>query len=424
MDKLIIEGGRKLEGTVTISGSKNASLPALAATILANGKSVLSNVPGLADIQTMEALLSHLGAKVEIDGNVAMVDASSIHDLEAPYEIVRKMRASCLVLGPLLARFGRARISLPGGCAIGARPIDMHLHGLEQMGAKVLLEHGYVDAVAPAGGLKGAKIVFDVSTVTGTENLMMAATLAKGTTVLENAAREPEVVELAEALIQMGAKIAGIGTNTIQVEGVSSLRPMEHTVGPDRIESGTFVAAAAITGGDVLIRGIRADHLEAVITQFEKIGCQIDGARPTHGVTDLRVKGPERLLAADIRTAPYPGFPTDMQAQLMACMAVAEGTSHVEETIWENRFMHALELMRMGADIALHGGLAVVKGSAILSGAPVMATDLRASASLVLAGLRAQGTTEVLRIYHLDRGYDKIERKLAALGAQVTRAKQ
>lgn len=419
VDKFVIEGGLKLEGEVLISGSKNAALPVLAASLLAADESMIENVPALDDIDTMSQLLQKLGTKLAEDQGVMILDTRNITSVEATYEIVRKMRASVLVLGPLLARFGKARVSLPGGCAIGARPIDMHLTGLEQMGAKITLEHGYVDAVAPEGGLLGTRIVFDIPSVGATENLMMAACLAKGTTILENAACEPEIEELAAALTSMGAKISGAGQSMIQIEGVPSLHGMHHRVGPDRIETGTFIALAAATGSTLLIKDVRINHLDAVIDHFQKTGCQFE----SHG-SDLKVIPPERLKAVDIRTAPYPGFPTDMQAQFMACMCVAEGTSHIEEHIWENRFMHTLELMRMGADISMHGNMAVVKGVPKLSGAPVMATDLRASASLIIAALAAEGTSEVSRIYHLDRGYVALENKLTKLGARVRREKQ
>lgn len=419
MDKLVIEGGFKLEGEVSISGSKNAALPVLAATLLANDESIVENVPALDDIHTMAQLLQKLGVKLVEDQGVMILDSRQISSLEATYDIVRKMRASVLVLGPLLARFGKARVSLPGGCAIGARPIDMHLSGLQQMGAKIVLEHGYVDAFAPEGGLVGTRIVFDIPSVGATENLMMAACLAKGTTILENSAREPEIEELAQALTSMGARISGAGSSMIQIEGVASLKGMHHRVGPDRIETGTFIAVAAATGSTLLLKDVRLNNLDAVIERFQKMGCRF----LSEG-NSLRVIAPERLTAVDISTEPYPGFPTDMQAQFMACMCLAQGTSHIEEHIWENRFMHTLELMRMGADISMHGNLAVVKGVAKLSGAPVMATDLRASASLVIAALAAEGTSEVLRIYHLDRGYVALEKKLNTLGARVSREKQ
>lgn len=427
MDKLVIEGGFRLTGDVQISGSKNASLPVLAATLLTEEHSCIQNVPSLDDIRTMSTLFEHLGVNVQSDGDELTIDARHISTVEATYDLVRKMRASVLVLGPLVARFGRARVSLPGGCAIGARPIDIHLKGLEAMGATVLLEHGYVDVTAPAGGLRGARIIFDLPSVTGTENLMMAASLARGDTTIENAAQEPEIIELAEALTSMGVKISGAGTDRIQIEGQECLGPLLHTVGPDRIEAGTFVAMAAITQGDVVLKRVRAYHLRSTIAQFMKAGCEItelrsDGTDDKY--CDLRIIGPRQMRALDVSTAPYPGFATDMQAQLLACMTTADGISHIEETIFENRFMHVLELLRMGADISMHGNLAVVNGVKHLSGAPVMATDLRASASLVIAALKAEGISEILRIYHLDRGYVKLEDKLTGLGARIHRVTQ
>lgn len=427
MDQFTIEGGARLVGDVTISGSKNASLPVIAATLLADGESVLTNMPGLADTRTMAGVLEALGNTVTREGDTMTVDTRTLSSVEATYDLVRKMRASVLVLGPLLARFGRARVSLPGGCAIGARPVDLHLRGLEAMGATIVLEHGYVDAKAPAGGLQGATFVMDMPSVGATENLVMAATLARGTTVLENAAREPEITELCAYLRAMGARIEGDGTSVIRIEGREALTAAPHRVGPDRIEAGTFIAAAAMTGGDITLHGVDVGHLDAVVSRFEATGCTItpidtDAVDPA--ARKLRVQGPARLTAVDITTAPFPGYPTDMQAQLMACMCVAEGTSVIRETIFENRFMHVLELQRMGADIRVDGNQAVVRGKTTLSGAPVMATDLRASASLVLAGLVAEGKTEVLRIYHLDRGYDGLEEKLGKLGANVVRSKQ
>lgn len=419
MDKFVIEGGLRLQGEVEISGSKNASLPILTATLLSSDESMVENVPALVDIHTLKQLLEKLGSQVSEDQGVMLLDSRNIHSVEATYDMVSKMRASVLVLGPLLARFGKARVSLPGGCAIGARPIDMHLSGLEQMGAKITLEHGYVDAMAPAGGLVGTRLVFDIPSVGATENLMMAACLAKGTTLLENAAREPEIVELAQALSSMGARIQGAGSSAIQIEGVPSLKGMHHRVGPDRIESGTFIAAAAATKSEILIKNIRLDQLEAVMAHFQQAGCEFFPE-----AQNLCVKAPAKLTPVDMRTAPYPGFPTDMQAQLMTCMCLADGTSHIEEDIWENRFMHVQELMRMGADISMHGNVAVIKGISQLSGAQVMATDLRASASLVIAALAAEGVSEISRIYHLDRGYVALEKKLTGLGARVRREKQ
>lgn len=420
MDKLIIEGGRRLEGEVPISGSKNASLPVIASTILSGSENCIQNVPALADIETLFAIFSELGMSVKREGCEAIINTKDIASVEATYEMVRKMRASVLVLGPMLARFGRARVSLPGGCAIGARPIDMHLKGLEALGAQIVLEHGYVDATAPSGGLVGGTIVFDMPSVTATENVMMAATLARGTSVIENAAREPEIIELAEALNAMGARVSGAGSPAIHIEGVDCLRGLDHRVGPDRIEAGTFMAASAITGGDLVLRDVRMDQMQAVVAAFADVGVVFESLNEGR---DLRVVGPKRLKAKDIRTAPYPGFPTDMQAQFLACMTMADGISHIEETIFENRFMHTLELMRMGADISMHGNMAVVKGQEKLSGAPVMATDLRASASLIVAALAAEGSSEILRIYHLDRGYVCIEKKLSEVNARIWRQK-
>jgi len=427
MDKLVIEGGYRLQGDVNISGSKNASLPILAASLLTNEQCHIKNVPELDDVITLSTLFQHMGILVKVEGNDVILDTRQISSVEVTYDIVRKMRASVLVLGPLLARFGRARVSLPGGCAIGARPIDIHLKGLEAMGAKIKLEHGYVEALAPAGGLYGARIVCGLPSVTATENLMMAACLARGITVIENAALEPEIVELAEALKKMGAKIKGAGSEKIEIEGQDYLDSLVHTVGPDRIEIGTFIAMAAITEGDMVLRRVKPEQLGSIIEHFRKAGCNITELNSNDvndGYKDLRVQGPEKLKAVDISTAPYPGFATDMQAQLMACMTVAEGISHIEETIFENRFMHVLELIRMGADISMHSNMAVVTGVKNLSGAPVMATDLRASASLVIAALKAEGRSEILRIYHLDRGYVRLEERLQSLGAKVFREKQ
>lgn len=416
LEKIVIHGGSRLKGEVQISGAKNAALPLLFATLLAPGEHRLTNVPHLRDIATVEKLLGTLGAKVSHNGTF-VVDASNIDCIEAPYELVRTMRASVLVLGPLLARLGHARVSLPGGCAIGARPINLHLKGLEAMGAKITLDHGYVEA--KASRLRGAKICFDFPSVGGTENLMMAATLAKGTTLLENAACEPEIVDLAEALNGMGAKISGAGTDTLTIEGVDELTPMNHAVMADRIEAGTFMVASAITRGDVRLQGVIPAHLEAVIAKLREAGVEI-----LDEPGGLRVKGPKKLTAVDIKTRPHPGFPTDMQAQFMALMTLAEGTSLISENVFENRFMHVCELQRMGADITIEGHTAMVKGVRGLTGAPVMATDLRASASLILAGLAADNTTEVSRIYHLDRGYERIEEKLRKLGADIRREKE
>ena len=399
-----------------MSGAKNAALPLLFATLLAPGVHRLGNVPDLRDIGTVRQLLAILGAGVRFENGVMEVDAGRIQSEEAPYDLVRTMRASVLALGPLLARLGHARVSLPGGCAIGARPINLHLKGLEALGAKISLDHGYVEAKAKR--LRGARIYFDLPTVGGTENLLMAAVLAKGTTVLENAACEPEIVDLAQALNGMGARIFGAGSDTITVEGVDELKPMDYAVMPDRIEAGTFMVAAAITHGDVRVTGVQPSHLEALVSKLREAGVEIDEEPGA-----LRVRGPRRVDSVDVKTHPHPGFPTDMQAQFMALMALGSGTSVITETVFENRFMHVCELQRMGADITIEGHTATIKGVRGLTGAPVMATDLRASASLILAGLAAENTTEVSRIYHLDRGYERIETKLKALGADIERVR-
>lgn len=412
-----MRGGKRLKGTVTISGSKNAALPIMAATLLAPGEHILKNAPHLRDVSTMGRLLANLGAGFHLEKNKAILDCTAIKNFEAPYDLVSTMRASVLVLGPLVARLGKAKVSLPGGCAIGARPINLHLRGLEKMGATITLDSGYV--IAKAKKLKGAHIYFDMPTVTGTENLMMAATLAEGRTYIENAAREPEVVDLANALISMGAKIKGAGESVIEIEGVRKLKPLRHTVIPDRIEAGTFMAIAGITGGDITIRNCRPDHLDAVINKLADTGIVF---RPVK--TGIRAIGPQRLKAVSTTTMPYPGFPTDMQAQLMAMMCIAEGTSVISEKIFENRFMHVAELKRMGADISTEGGIATIKGVKKIKGAPLMATDLRASASLIVAALAAEGETTIKRIYHLDRGYEKIEEKLIKIGADITREKE
>ncbi len=416
MDSIIIQGGRPLSGTVEASGAKNAALPLLAAAILADGPMTYRHIPHLRDITTMLTLLGNQGAVVSMDdtGRVR-VDASGSRKPEAPYELVKTMRASALVLGPLLARFGHARVSLPGGCAIGARPMDMHLKGLEAMGARIRMEQGYVVADCPSG-LHGARIVFDKVTVTGTENLMMAATLAQGETVLENAAREPEVVNLAEALIGMGARIEGCGTDMIRIEGVDALRGVETSVIADRIETATYLAAGLITGGEVTVTHVNPTMLDAFLARVRDAGANVDT-----GPDWVRCKASDRLMGVNIQTSPHPGFPTDLQAQFMALMCVARGSSVIRETIFENRFMHVQELRRMGAEIVLNGNTAVVEGCERLSGAPVMATDLRASASLVLAGLAAEGETVISRVYHIDRGYERIEEKLRRLGADIER---
>ena len=415
MDKLIIDGGRPLEGRVAISGAKNAALPILAATILTADTVRIENVPRLRDVTTVAGLLTQMGLWVRQAGPGAMeLSGHSLSNPVAPYDLVKTMRASILVLGPLLARCGEARVSLPGGCAIGLRPVDLHIKGLHAMGAEIAIEHGYIHARAKR--LQGARIVLDLVTVTGTENLMMAATLAQGTTVLENAAREPEVVDLAQCLNAMGARIAGAGSDVITIEGVEQLHGASHRVMPDRIETGTFLVAAAMAGGSIVLEGARIDALDAVIDKLRETGAQL----ATDGEC-VRIEANGRPRAVSVRTAPYPAFPTDMQAQFMALNAVAEGTARVTETIFENRFMHAQELKRMGADIEVEGNTAVVSGREALDGATVMATDLRASACLVLAGLVARGQTVVDRIYHLDRGYEQLEAKLAALGARIRR---
>ncbi len=418
MDRIRIRGGRPLEGEIPISGAKNAALPLMAAALLSDGPLTLTNVPDLADIATMGALLAQHGLAVAHDHAARSVTLSGAADnLEAPYDIVRKMRASVLVLGPLLARFGEARVSLPGGCAIGTRPVDLHLKGLEQMGAAIALEAGYIHARAPRG-LRGARILFPQISVGATENLLMAASLAEGETELANVAREPEIEDLARCLIAMGARIEGLGTDRLRIEGVRSLGAATHPVIPDRIEAGTYACAAAITGGAVLLGGARLDHLGAVARILREAGVAVEEEAAGGGIRVARRNG---LAGTDVMTEPFPGFATDMQAQFMALMAVAEGASMITETIFENRFMHVPELTRMGARINYHGASAIVRGVPRLSGAPVMATDLRASVSLILAGLAAEGETIVNRVYHLDRGYERVEQKLAAVGAEIER---
>ena len=416
MEKIIVEGGRRLQGTVTISGAKNAALPMLASALLAEGWNVYRNVPDLRDIRTIKKLLTDLGAQVKTEGHEVQVNSRTLDNHEAPYDLVKTMRASVLVLGPLLARLGRARVSLPGGCAIGARPINLHLKGLEQMGVDISLEHGYVDARTPS--LKGADIYFDMVTVTGTENLMMAAALAQGVTTLRNAAREPEVVALAAALNEMGAQITGAGTPVVTITGVDALKPASTTIIPDRIETGTFMMAAGVTQGDVKIVGCEPKHLAAVIHKVRQAGVRVE-----EEPEGLRVVCEQTPSSVDVKTLPYPGFPTDMQAQFMVLMCLASGLSVISETVFENRFIHVSELQRMGADIKVAGSTAVVQGGKPLTGAPVMATDLRASASLILAALAAEGTTEISRVYHIDRGYETIEQKLAQLGAKLWRTR-
>jgi UDP-N-acetylglucosamine 1-carboxyvinyltransferase len=415
VDRLRIVGGRALEGTVRISGAKNASLPDLCATLLTDQAVRLRNVPEVRDIRTLARLLSDLGASVTFEvGGTVEARAANITSVEAPYELVKTMRASVLVLGPLLARVGRARVSLPGGCAIGARPINLHLQALEKMGARIRVESGFVEAECER--LRGTEIYFDTVTVTGTENVMMAAALADGETVVRNAACEPEITDLADLLNAMGARVQGAGGSTLRIEGVKSLRGAEHKVMPDRIETGTFVAACAIAGGDVEIRDCHPPHLRAVIEKMRETGVRIE-----EGPDNLRVRSPRAVRASSVSTLPYPGFPTDMQAQYMALMTQATGTSTLTETIFENRYMHVAELQRMGASVRVEGRIAIVTGPAPLSGAQVMATDLRASASLVLAGLAASGATIVNRVYHLDRGYFRIDEKLRGLGADIER---
>jgi UDP-N-acetylglucosamine 1-carboxyvinyltransferase len=416
VDKLQIQGGTPLSGEVRISGAKNATLPILAASLLADDPVVVANVPHLQDVTTTIELLGRMGVSVTIDERLQIeVDASTLKECFAPYELVKTMRASILVLGPLLARFGRADVSLPGGCAIGARPVNIHVAGLQAMGADIQIEGGYIRARAPR--LRGARLVLDTVTVTGTENLMMAATLADGESVIENAAREPEVVDLANFLVAMGARIRGAGTDKIVVEGVARLRGTRYEVLPDRIESGTYLVAGAITRGNVRIKQTRPEHLDAVLAKLEEAGAKL-GVGDNWIEVDMRGRRPR---AVDVRTAPYPAFPTDMQAQFAALNAVATGVGTIIETIFENRFMHMLEMRRLGAEIRLEGNTAIIRGVERLTAAPVMATDLRASASLVLAGLVAAGRTEVERIYHIDRGYERIEEKLAQLGAQIRR---
>ncbi|AWB68639.1 UDP-N-acetylglucosamine 1-carboxyvinyltransferase [Saccharobesus litoralis] len=416
MDKLQIEGGASLSGDVRISGAKNAALPILFSSILVADKVTFTNVPQLRDINTTLKLLAELGISNQCDNDSVQLDASSLTSSIAPYELVKTMRASILALGPLLARMGEAQVSLPGGCAIGARPVNLHIHGLQQMGAEVVVEQGYIKAKVD-GRLKGARILFDTVTVTGTENLLMAATLAEGTTVLENAAREPEIVDLAECLIKMGAKIQGAGTDKITIEGVQSLQSMQHSILPDRIETGTFLVAAAVAGGKIRCTHTRPEMLDAVLIKLKEAGALIE---TTQDSISLDMTGRE-LKAVNIKTAPHPAFPTDMQAQFTTLNCVANGSAKVTETIFENRFMHVPELHRMGANIELEGNTAICHGVEQLSAAQVMATDLRASACLVIAGLVAEGTTVVDRIYHLDRGYENLEQKFAGLGAKVTR---
>ena len=417
MDKLLIEGGTRLSGEVAMSGAKNAALPILCASLLSAEPLRFSNVPQLNDVSTMLRLIAQMGVEVTRDGDDGLVlNSQSLNNPTAPYDLVKTMRASILVLGPLLARCGEAKVSLPGGCAIGARPVDQHIKGLQAMGAKISVENGYIHATASR--LKGARIVTDMVTVTGTENLMMAAVLADGETIIENAAREPEVVDLANCLIAMGARITGAGSDTIVIDGVERLHGATHAIMPDRIETGTYLCAAAATGGHVRLVNTSAVYLDSVLQKLREAGCEV-----TAEADLIELKAPPRLKAVSIRTSPYPAFPTDMQAQFMAINCIADGTAVIRETIFENRFMHAVELIRLGADIKIEANNALVTGVAHLDGATVMATDLRASASLVIAGLVAQGETLIERIYHLDRGYERIEQKLTSLGAKVRRVR-
>jgi UDP-N-acetylglucosamine 1-carboxyvinyltransferase len=417
MDKIVVRGGRPLIGSVDIAGAKNAALPILFSSLLTPHACVLRRLPNVIDVRTSLRLLEGLGVSVErADDGSVRIAADRIAEPEAKYELVKTMRASFLVLGPLLARCGRARVSTPGGCAIGARPVDLHLNGLRKMGAEIDVVHGYAEARAPR--LRGAQIHLDTPSVGATQHLMMTATLADGETIIENAACEPEVADLAAALTAMGAQVEGAGEPVVRIHGQRALHGLDFTVIADRIETGTFMMAAAITGGDVTIRGARADHLQAVIAKLREVGVEIDDPG-----TEIRVRARGRLRGTDVKTLPYPGFPTDLQAQFMALATVSDGTSVIAETIFENRFMHVQELIRLGADIKLEGNSAIVRGVARLSGAPVMATDLRASVSLILAALAAENTTEVLRVYHLDRGYERIEEKLSSLGADIERVK-
>ena len=417
MDKIVIRGGERLIGEVEVSGSKNATLPIFASCLLSEGENLFFNVPNLRDVRTIVKVLENLGVKVSREGGVYRIRAAEVSSGEAPYDLVKTMRASILVLGPLVARMGSAKVSLPGGCAIGARPINLHLMGLEAMGAEIELRHGYIEA--RADGLKGANISFDTVTVTGTENLMMAATLAKGKTMLQNAAMEPEVVDLANVLNKMGAKISGAGTSLIEIEGVPSLHGVEHRIVSDRIEAGTLMVAAGLTRGSIKILNCPLSEMEMVVHKLRESGMEIEPEGD-----GVRAVGTKRIRSVDVKTQPYPGFPTDMQAQFMVLMSLSRGLSVISETIFENRFIHVSELRRMGADVRIQGDSAIIQGVESLGGAPVMATDLRASASLILAGLAAEGVTEVSRVYHLDRGYEGLDKKLLKLGADVKRVKE
>ncbi len=415
MDRIVIKGGIPLHGNVQISGAKNAALPVLSSALLTKGTHTFHNIPDLVDIKTIKKLLCSMGAEIEGEDTVKIC-VDKIMNQTASYDLVKTMRASILVLGPLVARTGVARVSLPGGCAIGARPVNLHIKALEDMGAHVEIKNGYIEAKAKK--LKGADIYFDLTTVTGTENIMMAATLAHGTTVLNNAAREPEVINLADVLKKMGAKISGAGTDVITIEGVTSLKPAEASIIPDRIEAGTFMIAAGMTHGEINVSGCNPNHLEALINKLRDTGMKIAPMK-----NGLKVSSGKKINSVDVKTIPYPGFPTDLQAQMMAYMSIGNGLSVISETVFENRFMHVSELLRMGADIVIQGGNAVVRGVPKLRGAQTMATDLRASASLVLAGIAAEGTTEISRVYHIDRGYESIEKKFSALGADIKRIK-
>lgn len=417
MDHIRIIGGSPLHGIVEVGGAKNAALPILAASLLGGGECIIDHVPQVRDLITMAKLLAMLGVEVQTEGGRVMLDASKVQSIEAPYDLVKTMRASILVLGPLLTRLGEAKVSLPGGCAIGTRPVNLHLKGLAMMGADVHVEHGYIHA--KAGRLTGARIDLDFPTVTGTENLIMAACLAKGTTSLHHVAREPEIADLCAFLMKRGAKISGAGTDTIIIEGVTELHGATHRVMPDRVEAGTFVMAGAITGGDLTVKGCVTDHLGNMFTKIQEMGVEL-----SEQVEGVRVRRTAPLQAVDVKTLPYPGFPTDLQAQMMALMSVAEGTSVMTETIFEGRFLHVPELQRMGASIEVDGPHAVVKGIPAFTGAQVMASDLRASAGLVLAGLAAEGETTISRVYHLDRGYERLEEKLKAVGAQIQRVRE
>ncbi|MFY9175193.1 MAG: UDP-N-acetylglucosamine 1-carboxyvinyltransferase [Peptococcia bacterium] len=414
MERIIVEGGTSLKGKIQVSGAKNAVLPIIVASLLSEGQCLIHEAPHLADVKTICDVLGDLGAKIKIDGHTLDLDCSDIRKIEAPYDYVRKMRASVLVMGPLLGRLGKAKVPMPGGCAIGTRPIDLHLKGFEAMGVRFDIEHGCITGEAPK--LTGARIYLDYPSVGATENIMMAASLAEGNTVIENAAEEPEIVDLANFINSMGGKIRGAGTKVIKIEGVKTLGSTNHTVIPDRIEAGSYMVAAAITGGELLLENVIVDHLKPLIAKLEEAGVEIEEEG-----TGLRVKASGPIRAVDVKTLPYPGFPTDMQAQFMALMTVAQGTSVITETVFENRFMHAEELRRMGADIKTDGRSAVVEGVAKLTGAPVKASDLRAGAALILAGLVAEGETEITNVYHIDRGYDRIVDKLVAVGAKIRR---